>query len=184
MDIQGSALFCDTEPKRYRYRLDRWWSDKPRALVCMANPSIAGADKNDPTIHSLVRLVQQWEGCGGFTVVNYEPFIATDPHDLRAWQIGMSRLDPWRLSSIRETNVQLIRQLSQQAWIRVVAWGNIVQADQHSDRILNAMSFDHTEDLHAFGFTKAGNPKHPMARGKSRIPTGVKVGLWRGGTRS
>ncbi|WP_348629395.1 DUF1643 domain-containing protein [Methylobacterium sp. 17Sr1-1] len=44
----GSAEFSTCG--LHRYRLDRWWSDEPRALVCMRNPSTAGADRNDPTI--------------------------------------------------------------------------------------------------------------------------------------
>ncbi len=179
MDIQGSAVFSADEPAEYRHRLDRWWSDEPRALVCMANPSKAGADKNDPTIHSLVRLARQWPGCGGFTAVNYEPYIATDPNGLRAWQSGMSRMNPDRLEAIRLANIRLIRQLSASAWIRIVAWGDIVPSTPHSQRILRAMSLDSTESLYCLGFTKSGSPKHPLARGKSRIPDGFRPVLWR-----
>jgi hypothetical protein len=41
-DIQGSAVFTERNGWKLRMRLDRWWSDEPRALVCMANPSNAG----------------------------------------------------------------------------------------------------------------------------------------------
>jgi hypothetical protein len=179
MSIQGSAVFNDGEPREYRHRLDRWWSDEPRALVLMANPSIAGADKNDPTIHNLIRLVRLWNGCGGFTVVNYEPYIATDPNNLRGWQAGMSRFDPDKLAAIRAENLLLIRQLSADAWIRIVAWGDIVPSTPHSDRTLAAASLDRTQSLYAFGFTKSGSPKHPLARGKSRIPDGARPAIWR-----
>jgi hypothetical protein len=176
-DIQGSAEFSDETPPLFRHQLDRWWSDLPRALICMANPSYAGADKNDPTIHSLVRLTHSLQGCGGFTVVNWEAYIATSPADLYAWR---GRLDtPDLARAIRAENLLRIRRLSTNAYVRMVAWGDIVPFTPHTQQTLLAMSLDRTQDLYAFGFTKSGNPKHPMARGRSRIPDDTQPVLWR-----
>jgi hypothetical protein len=178
MTIQGSAVF--SKDRMYRHRLDRWWADQPRALICMANPSKAGADENDPTVHSIIRLVRSWYGCGGFTVVNYEPVIATDPNAMRTWQAGMARIDPEGLARVRAENLLLINRLSADAWIRIVAWGDIVPwPSKHSMDVLQAMSMNWTQDLYSLGLTKGGNPKHPLARGKSRIPDGQQPMLWR-----
>jgi hypothetical protein len=70
-DIQGSAVFTERNGWKLRMRLDRWWCDEPRALVRMANPSNAGAEWNDPTIHSLIRLTRRRPAIGGFTPVNW-----------------------------------------------------------------------------------------------------------------
>lgn len=180
MDIQGSAVFSSEDTPIFRHQLDRWWSDAPRALICMANPSYAGADKNDPTIHSLVRLLTAVPGCGGFTVTNWEPYIATSPSDLHRWRDEAAKLSPELVRAIRSENLLRIRSLSVGAFVRIVAWGDIVPATPHTQQTVQALSLDGMQDLYAFGFTKSGNPKHPMARGRSRIPNGTRPMLWKG----
>lgn len=179
MDIQASAVFSDETPPMYRHRLDRWWSDAPRALICGANPSYAGADKNDPTIHSIIRLAREWAGCGGFTMVNEESVISTDPGGVPTWRAGMARIDPEGLAAIREANLALLRKLSAGAFIRIVAWGDLVTHSKNSMDVLAALSLDGDHPLYCLGRTKSGNPKHPLARGKSRIPDGTQPLLWR-----
>lgn len=178
-DIQGSAIFSGETPPLFRRQLSRWWSDAPRVLLCMANPSYAGADKNDPTVHSVVRLTRELPGCGGFDVVNWEPYIATSPADLHRWRDEASARTPDLVRAVRAENLLLIRRLSADAYIRIVAWGDIVPLTPHTQHTLAAMSLDTTQNLYCFGRTKSGNPKHPMARGKSRIPNGTRPMLWR-----
>lgn len=174
IDVKGDALF--SPDRAMRHRLDRWWSDEPRALVCMANPSDAGAERNDPTIHNLLRLLRPVVGIGGFTVVNWEPYIATDPKDLHRWR---DATDIREMQGIHEENLALVASLATVAPLRIIAWGEIVPLCRHTSRTLAAMSSDHQRALHAFGFTKSGAPKHPMARGKSRIPDGALPVIWR-----
>lgn len=178
MSIEGSAEFSCETPPLFRHQLDRWWSEAPRALIGMANPSYAGADKNDPTIHSLLRLFSPLPGCGGFTVVNWEPYIATSPTDLYRWRDEATRATPDLVRAIRAENLLRIRRLSANAFIRVIAWGDIVPTTPHTQQTILAMSLDRTEDLYALGFTKSGSPKHPMARGRSRIPDGTRPVVW------
>lgn len=173
-DIRGDALF--STDRKLRHRLDRWWSDEPRALICMANPSDAGAERNDPTIHNLIRLVRPLPGIGGFTVVNWEPYIATDPKDLHRWR---AEVDLRWLADTHGMNLALIAALSGPAAIRIVAWGDIVPQGPHTTQTQNAMSLNGLYALQAFGFTKSGRPKHPMARGKSRISNGTVPVIWR-----
>ena len=165
-DVQGSAVFSDDG--LHRQRLDRWWSEQPRLLACMANPSKAGADRNDPTVYSLMRLARALPGCGGITVVNAEDRIATDPADLRRWLSVMERDDPQGLSALRLANRLLIRELAQAPYIRVVAWGDLVPASLHATYILKSLSLHDTEDLYCFGTTKSGNPKAPA--GTRKVP--------------
>ncbi len=173
-DWQGSALFSDEDPPLFRWRLDRWWGSGPRALVCMANPSYAGGDKNDPTITQLIKLVRAL-GCPGFTVVNWLPYIATDPKDLHAWRWN----HPEQVIPAQARNIVQIADLSEHAVIRIIAWGNLVPSVPVTQRVLRAMSADHSFPLYAFGTTKDGSPKHPMARGKNRLVIGEPLIEWR-----
>ncbi|WP_298967676.1 DUF1643 domain-containing protein [uncultured Methylobacterium sp.] len=175
--IHGSAEFSDCG--EHRIRLDRWWSDEPRALVGMANPSKAGADRNDPTICTLNRLLYGRPGIGGYTVVNAEDRIATDPADLARWLRDMEMNDRAVLRTLRTLNINRIRELSAAASVRIVAWGNLLKGGLHAERVIRAMSLDGKRPLYAFGTTADGAPKHPMARGHHRIPLGQPLVEWR-----
>lgn len=172
---QGSAEFENSPIGKLRWRLDRWRGEGPRALIVMCNPSFAGSDKDDPTIRTIKRLLP--DTVAGFTVVNWEPYIATNPDDLYDWR------ETWggngTYEKIREVNYGLIRRLSESASIRYVAWGNLVPLVPHTQRVIMAISCDLKYPLCAFGLTKDGTPKHPMARGKSRISDGAETVVWR-----
>lgn len=174
--IHGSAEFETVNGWALRTRLDRWWSDEPRALVNMANPSTAGAKENDPTVHWLIKRCQRIPGIGGVTVVNDEPKIATDPKDLERWREGARWNHPEAYKAIRAANLDLIARLAREAPLRIAAWGNLVtpRAD-----LLNALSGGGRWPLHAFHLTDSGVPKHPMARGKHRIPDDAGLVIWR-----
>lgn len=180
--IHGSAEF--SECGRHRHRLDRWWSDKPRALVCMCNPSTAGAEVNDPTIRRLIDLLRDRDGIGGFTVVNWCDFVATDPDQMALWRMALKHENDPDEVGLSQENLSRIRRLAQAAPIRIVAWGNLVAAEDHTDRVLGALSIDGLLPLYAFGATAGGAPKHPMARGKSRIPNDAPLIVWREPTRT
>src|SRR6187200_2293770 len=78
--VDRSASF--SSDRRYRYRLDRWWSDgAPPVVWVMLNPSAADATVDDPTIRRVVALSRSW-GFGGCTVVNLFGWRAAHPRDL------------------------------------------------------------------------------------------------------
>lgn len=170
---EGSALFSDEDPPLFRWRLDRWWGSGPRALVCMANPSYAGGDKNDPTITQLIKLTEAL-GFPGFTAVNWSPYIATAPKALHAWRWN----HPEQAVPAENRNIAQMAALSADAAVRIIAWGNIVPSVPVTQRVLRAMSLDHEFPLFAFGTTKDGAPKHPMARGKARLAIGAPLVVW------
>jgi hypothetical protein len=174
--VSGSAEFTALNGWQLRPRLDRWWSEEPRALVCMANPSYAGADKNDPTVHWLIKVCRRIPGIGGFTVVNDEPYIATDPRDLERWRDGARWNHPEAYKRLRTANLDLIERLSREAPIRFAAWGNLVQPRRD---LLDALTGGGRWPLYAFHLTGAGVPKHPMARGTHRIPNDAEPIIWR-----
>jgi hypothetical protein len=169
--ILGSATFDGN----HRLQLDRWWNDNPRALVCMSNPSTAGADVNDATIHSLCRLLRHLPGCGGFTVVNAETYIATSPAKLSEY---LRDEYPVLIKHARDVNLKRIERLARIAFVKIVAWGDLQPWSPHTARVERALGLP----LMAFGFTKKGNPKHPLARGRSFIATGTKPIVWKGNT--
>lgn len=175
--IHGSAEFGEMRGWPLRFRLDRWWDERPRALVCMANPSHAGAVRNDPTIWNLLRLARPLP-IGGFTVVNLEPFVASAPKDLREWRGHAIGTRPRDYGAIQRKNLRLIRELSEGAAIRIVAWGQLLSDLPPAPRLLGALSLDFTQALHAFALTKDGCPKHPLARGRHRIEVCRELVLW------
>jgi len=81
--MRGSARFSACG--RYRYSLERWWGDETDPLVvCLLNPSKAGADPKDgdPTVaRQIVRAKRL--GAGGLIVVNAYAFVSTDPDGLK-----------------------------------------------------------------------------------------------------
>lgn len=176
-DLQGSAEFSGDA--QHRHRLDRWWSDAPRALVCGCNPSQAGAEVNDPTVWRLVELLRPIPSIGGFTIVNWEDRVATDPAAMRAWRMHALHTDEAGYNRARDANLARIRALSEVAPIRIVAWGDLVPMERQTTLVLRALSLDWAHPLHAFGTTASGAPLHPMARGRSRIPPGTLPTLWR-----
>lgn len=164
----------------HRLRLDRWWSEEPRALVCMCNPSDAGAERNDPTVCRLFDLLANRPGIGGFTVVNWETRVTSDVNEMIAWRNRQMSVD-WEAHAVHvEHNLALMRDLTVGAPLRIVAWGNLVpNSDRQTTRVLRALSLDGRLDLHAFAVTPHGAPKHPMARGGHRIMSGQPFESWR-----
>ncbi|MGE7415850.1 DUF1643 domain-containing protein [Methylobacterium tarhaniae] len=173
-DIRGSAEFSTCG--LHRFRLDRWWSEEPRALVCMRNPSTAGADRNDPTICRLRALLYGRPSIGGFTVVNADDRVASDPRDLEVW---LAEQDVPSLKALRQANLDRIRVLAAAAPVLIVAWGNLLAPGLHADRVIAALSLDGAHPLHAFALTGDGAPIHPMARGRTRVPLGMPLIEWR-----
>jgi len=174
--IFGSADFSSDGLRRRR--LDRWWEDGPRALYCMANPSDAGIERNDPTVLQIVGISRR---CGypGLTVVNASDRVASDAKAHERWRSAMQWNQPDDWNAIFEANLALIRAVSTGAAIRIVAWGNLVPAGREQNAVLAALSHDGAFDLYALGFTQDGVPKHPLARGKHRLAADVVPVLWR-----
>lgn len=172
----GSAEFSINGD--FRHRLDRWWAPGPRALVCMANPSKAGAHDNDATIWNLIALVRAL-GYPGFTAVNWLPYIATKPADLYDWRNALAESDGPGYRNIHELALRTIVDLTGDAAARFIAWGNLVPDVAHTTAVLRAMSRGGAYDLLAFGLTKDGIPKHPAARGVHRLVPGATPVIWR-----
>ena len=139
----------------YRYELRIWW-DERQPLVCfiMLNPSTADEHKDDPTIKQCCKLARRW-GYGGIIVVNL--YALRTPH-------------PDKLSTVDDPQgpgnlMYLLNAVRESAEI-VCAWG-----DHGGPRAFEVakMLVKRNAKLFVLGFTKGGQPKHPLARGKSRV---------------
>lgn len=162
---RGAVL---SECGTYRYELTRRWSRDESAVATfiMLNPSIADAELDDPTIRRCIGFAQAW-GMGGLHVCNLYALRSTDPKGL--W----THPDPVG----PDNDVHLARHaLAARAadWPLVAAWG----ANAHPDRVEAVLGLPGMTQLTALGVTKAGAPKHPLARGHHRIPDNVTPAPW------
>lgn len=176
-EIRRDAVFSRVGPRLLRHRLDRWWGNGARILICMANPSSADGDGDDPTIRRLLRLTDR-PHLSGFTVVNAWPYVTARPPELRRWLEAMLRRRRREHAAICAANLALIRELSRSAAIRIIAWGKLAPPAELRGETLRAMSLDGAHDLHAFGLTRDGSPIHPMARGTNRLADDAEIMLW------
>lgn len=167
-DIGSSAYVSDCG--RYRYTLTRRWGRGPWATFVMLNPSTADATENDPTIRRCMAFAGAW-GMGGLSVVNLYALRSTDPAGL--WRVD----DP-----VGPENDTILRRLAAGALHDgrpvVAAWG----ANARQDRVDEVLALPGMDQLQCLGVTKAGAPKHPLARGRHRIPDDVVPRPWPGVT--
>ena len=145
----------------YRYRLWRQWDhfwNKPTCAFAMLNPSTADADLDDPTIRRCIDFARRW-GYATLSVVNLFPFRATDPRELKAWLTCIEEeTERWR--RVRRNWVH-IETVAGNAALVVLAWGN------HGDllgmgRVVTRRLIDSGNTPHVLGWTKAGQPLHPL----------------------
>lgn len=173
--IKASAVF--THDRHYRWTLDRRWDlERPRALVCGANPSDAGEVKMDPTMHRVVALLDSI-GYGAFTMVNASPFVASDPQVHEFWKRGMLSSNYARFHEIRNENLARIAAAAAEPGTVIAAWGNLVKPVPPD--LLAALSGNGTRPIMCWGKTKDGAPLHPLARGRMRIADGTPLVEWR-----
>ncbi len=155
----------------WRYELRRiWHAGQPLLVVCMLNPSTADAERNDPTIVTLMRVARAW-GFGGLLVVNLFALRTSDPATLMR---AADRVGPQNYHYLQNA----IEYAREQGGRLLVGWGNCGDIAGRDEWFADwAVSWG--VDLICLGTTASGAPKHPLARGKHRIPADQKPVLWR-----
>lgn len=144
---------------RYRYHLERDWSDPADDAkllpFIMLNPSIANAELDDPTIRRCVGLA--WShGYTGIFVVNLFAYRTSKPSILwRDMDAGIDVVGP-KNDGILEAVMSIAGDLGRPV---VAAWGAAPRAGQRVKRILELAG---ARNLHAFGVTNSGAPRHPL----------------------
>lgn len=161
-DMQMSAVM--SECRTFRYELRRGWdSALPRMVVCMLNPSTADHQVNDPTILALIHFAKRW-GYGGLQIVNLFAYRSSSPAEMMAY------CDPFG----GRRNAEAIE--AAQVYARdnggrlLVAWGNHGDFEDRAEWFCNRSLQVYGLELVCLGKTRGRKPKHPMARGKHRIP--------------
>ncbi|WP_294124210.1 DUF1643 domain-containing protein [Sphingomonas sp.] len=135
--------------RRYRYSLTREW-DLRRGQLCwiMLNPSVAGSERDDPTIRRCIGFAQRW-GFGGIVVVNLFGLVATYPHQLLMAKDPIGpRNDDAILEAISNRRV-------------ICAWGNVFHFAERKSDVLRILESTKTNPQ-CLGLTKFGHPSHPV----------------------
>jgi len=159
-----------------RFTLSRRWSAGPLMACIGCNPSYADAKRDDPTMWRVMGFAYRW-GFGGVTMLNVTPCITPDVAEMRAW---IATDLPVVHIAIAE-NIKRVAAALRTASLHLAAWGNLVPEDDVAE-FLFALAEERGHepiDWHCFGVTNSGAPKHPMARGKHRIPDDAKPERWR-----
>lgn len=157
ISLMGAVLSDD---RAHRYWLWRIWTRSlPILVVCMFNPSTADARDDDPTIGRLCAFAQRW-GYGGILVINLRSYRTADPDECKAMgkaSCGDAQHDAW---------AHALDIAARQGTPILVAWGNLASADDAVPLYAAAPDID----LICLGLNGNGSPKHPMARGRNRVP--------------
>ncbi len=134
---------------RYRYSLWRAWSIyHPRIAFILLNPSTADEHKNDPTIRRCISFARAWN-FGSLEVVNLFAYRATDYREL------LKAHEP-----IGAENNRFLIQAVERCSTIVLGWGakgTFLSRDRQVMSILRGRN-----NLYCLGFTKNGQPRHPL----------------------
>lgn len=175
--IRSAVITGDGD--EYRVELRRVWADGlPLLVVCMLNPSTANAEIDDPTVLALIHFARLW-GYGGLLIVNLFSLRSPSPAVMMASDrpIGpgtaehlQAAIEYARDHPLPDTPPRIL-----------AAWGN---DGDHEDRAewFCSRAFHHGVELICLGTTQSWKPKHPMARGRHRIPRDQQPIVYRHGT--
>lgn len=162
-----------------RFTLTREWDDRPKLLVCMFNPSTANDLEDDPTV-GLVCHIASFNGFGGIVVVNGVPLCSSKP--LRAVQMTQwDKSQDWHARDLLQQNLGVIQKEVEKAGAVLLAWGALGERcgdwmETVLDEIKDALPVG--SEIYCLAKTKAGHPKHPMARGKHKVPKNAPLIPW------
>lgn len=131
---------------KYRYKLWRIWNtDLPLAMCIGLNPSTANADKDDPTINNLRRILTTL-GYGGFYMMNLFAYISSKP------EVLLTCPDPL---GENDTKLEEVRELCKDV---IACWGAFKQTEERIKQVLPRYP-----DAKCFGLNQNGTPMHPLA---------------------
>lgn len=163
----------------YRWTLTRTWGNGERVCWVMLNPSTADHRRDDPTLRRIIHFTRSW-GFGGLTVVNLYPYRSSRPTECRRWAECDRIASGRHVRDALRKNTAIIAREAKRAAVVIAAWGasawdpawvrNMVEELIGGKRVCR--------DLFRLGVTESGAPKHPMARGKHRVPDDQQPEAW------
>lgn len=138
------------------------WPEIARTVFVMINPSSADAIKPDPTWKRCIAFAQRWDAWI-VEAVNLFAFRSPYPEDLK--EIAVRGDDEL-------ADIQLVEACTGATRV-IAAWGahgTLNDRHLHVYRLLDRAGVK----LWHMGLTTDGQPKHPLARGKHRIPDDIE----------
>lgn len=182
--VHGSARFSRDGTLRNEIR--RWWVGQPTrwAAWLMLNPSIAAKDRNDPTALRVTHFSKAF-GCDGWIGVNLYPFIASEPSEMWHWANWQAHGPAWDVRDDLLANLSDIEAVARAATIRMVAFGAAPSyhdepwLEQCLEAFGQPSDIDADEQFYCLGVNTTGQPLHPLARGKMRVPDTQQPVIWR-----
>lgn len=150
----------------YRFRLDRelgaLGARGGAILWIMLNPSRADAERNDPTLRRCINFSTLW-GFARLMVGNLYAMRATKPQALKRPPHGIDPVGP-------ENDTYLL-QMASEADLIMLAWGQRGPQKHRWDEVTD-MLWVYGRKTAVLGWTKAGEPRHPlmMPKDAQRIP--------------
>jgi hypothetical protein len=183
--VHGSAVF--SRDRTCRNEIRRWWVPEPKRWVAwlMLNPSLAGVTRGDQTAGRVTHFSRSW-GYDGWIGVNLYPLICSKPAQMWRWAKWDENGPDWYARDDIHHNAEHIERAGRMAALRIVAFGAepIRRDDAWLEECIEAFgqpadAEGADERLYCLGTNSAGQPLHPMARGKMRVPDDTKPILWR-----
>lgn len=162
----GAAWF--SLDRAYRYLLTRRWGDAElRMAFIMLNPSTADAFADDPTIRRCIRFAKR-EGCDGLTVLNLFALRSADPRVLASHPNPVGQFN----------HLFLAEHTRGMFTYTVAAWGAGGRLNSRGREVGRQLRMPGVSSLLCLGTTSDGSPKHPLARGRARIPDDAPLIPW------
>lgn len=183
--LGDEPLELATEGGRFRWWLRRRWARWGGGEVCwiMLNPSTANATHDDPTLHRCIHFTRAW-GYSGLVVVNLYPLRSSNPEDCRRWADYEKHGPDWTTRDRLMENADLVARTAKRAGLVVAAWGAAPWANDWAEHVADEMITGGPApwpDIYCIGQTAGGAPKHPLARGRHRVPNDQRPVLWKAG---
>lgn len=177
MNRSASLSSCGT----YRLALTRDWDDRPVLLACMLNPSEADHLVDDPTITLLCHIASH-NGFGGLVVVNAIPLRDSKPDAAIAMANTWDKRADWHARDRLHQNLQVVTEEVAKAGAVLLAWGALgARCGDWLETVLDEIecALPDGVPLYCLGKTAGGHPKHPMARGKHKVPKDAPLLPWK-----
>jgi hypothetical protein len=171
-------MICDaliSEDGAYRYTLTRRWSGRPLLPWICLNPSTADASKNDPSVLRMCRFSRR-ENYGGICILNEYALRSPHPSVLRTHPDPVGPDNDMWISAVAG-NLALSRVIDgSEPRPVVVAWGANPMAAARVPRVMELLA---GIPVVCLGTTASGAPKHPLARGRERVPDDAPMIPWK-----
>jgi hypothetical protein len=162
-DLTGGSLAIFNADRTHRYLLVRRWGSGPLLTWIMLNPSTADAFTDDPTIRRCTGFARR-DGYDGIQVLNLFALRATDPGGLRGHEDPVGLYNDRFLAEYPRAAV-------------VAAWGTHGRFNDRDLAVAERMA-EAGIALLCLGVTREGHPKHPLARGRERVPDDAPLVPW------